>query len=300
MLLFATAGCARRTAYGVRSVKARSPSQANDRTDQRGRQQRLTASHGHIHDRRWSGGWRAGTHQFVEFAAGGLELDRDVVHLCLGQYRRRLSACAEFRATGGRQRYADTRLRLADDAGEAKTGSASIAYTSTTDDNVAATVSPSGQIAATAYGGGASVSVTFATDDGNPATNLQVTTGLSSPPSGWSAPNSFGCPTISAGTPCQLTLNFAPQSSGSGTLTLNYSYYNDAGKAKTGTIDIPYLATSPHLYVTNLWTELDECDIGAGGVLGTCTKTPATGGPQFPSGIAFNGNTASEPSAAAT
>lgn len=50
--------------------------------------------------------------------------------------------------------------------------------------------------------------------------------------------------------------------------------------------------SSLHLYVTNLWTELDVCSFAAGGDLSTCTKTPATGGPTYPSGIAFNGNTA--------
>ena len=51
-------------------------------------------------------------------------------------------------------------------------------------------------------------------------------------------------------------------------------------------------AVSLHVYVTNLWTELDVCNIGSGGDLSTCTRTPATGGPTSPSGIAFSGNTA--------
>lgn len=183
--------------------------------------------------------------------------------------------------------------RYTDNAGEAKTGALSIPYAATTDDSVAGTVSPSGQVTATAGGGGTTVTVTFATDDGNPATNLEVTAGLSSLADGWSGPGSFSCGTISAGTTCRLTLAYAPQYTGSsGTLTLNYSYDNDEGNAETGTIDIPYLAIGPHLYVTNLWTELDECNIGAGGILSACARTPASGGPTYPSGIAFNGNTA--------
>src|SRR6185437_11190039 len=51
-------------------------------------------------------------------------------------------------------------------------------------------------------------------------------------------------------------------------------------------------ANNLHVYVTNLWTELDACAIGSDGILSTCTKTPATGGATYPSGIAFNGNTA--------
>lgn len=180
-----------------------------------------------------------------------------------------------------------------DNAGEAKSGSVSIPYAATTDDSVVGTAAPSGQVTATAGGTGTSVSITFATDDGNPATDLDITGGLGSLPDGWSGPGSFSCGTVSAGTACQLSLAYAPQYTGAGgTLTLNYSYDNDEGNAKTGTIDIPYLATGAHLYVTNLWTQLDECNIGAGGVLSTCAQTPASGGPTYPSGIAFNGNTA--------
>jgi adhesin/invasin len=179
-----------------------------------------------------------------------------------------------------------------DNSGAAKTGSVSIPYTATTDDNVAGTVSPSGQVTANVGGSATSVSVTFATDDGNPASNLEITAGLSSPPSGWSGPGSFSCGTVSAGTACQLALSYAPQYTDNGTLTLSYSYDNDEGNAKTGTINVPYSAIGPHLYVANVWTELDECAIGADSTLSTCARTPSSGGPQYPSGIAFNGNTA--------
>jgi hypothetical protein len=179
-----------------------------------------------------------------------------------------------------------------DNSAEAKTGSVSIPYAATTDDNVAGTVSPSGQVTATAGGSGTNVSVTFATDDGNPATNLKITAGLSSLPTGWSGPGGFNCGTVSAGAACQLPLSYAPTYTDNGTLTLSYSYDNDEGNAKTGTLNVPYLAIGPHLYVTNLWTQLDECNIGAGSVLSTCARTPTSGGPQYPAGIAFNGSTA--------
>jgi hypothetical protein len=61
--------------------------------------------------------------------------------------------------------------------------------------------------------------------------------------------------------------------------------------ADVGTVQIACVS-SLHVYVTNLWTELDACSIGPGGDLSTCAKTPVTGGPTYPSGIAFNGNTA--------
>ena len=47
---------------------------------------------------------------------------------------------------------------------------------------------------------------------------------------------------MSAGTTCQLPLSYAPTAIGSGTLTFGYSYTNDAGFAKTGTVSIAYRA----------------------------------------------------------
>ncbi len=48
-------------------------------------------------------------------------------------------------------------------------------YAATTNDNVVATPSPSGQINAVVGMGSQAVSVTFTTDDGRPATALQLT-----------------------------------------------------------------------------------------------------------------------------
>ncbi len=87
--------------------------------------------------------------------------------------------------------------------------------------------------------------VTFATDDGRPATGLVLTTNLTSLPAGWSsAAGAFSCSGINGGTGCQLSLTYTPPAADSGTLTLAYSYNNDAGQAKTGTVDIPYKATT--------------------------------------------------------
>jgi hypothetical protein len=89
------------------------------------------------------------------------------------------------------------------------------------------------------------VTVTFATDDSNPATALTITSGLSALPAGWtSSSTTFSCATVSDGTVCQLPLTYAPTTVGSGTLTLGFSYTNDAGDAMTGTVSIMYRATS--------------------------------------------------------
>jgi hypothetical protein len=98
------------------------------------------------------------------------------------------------------------------------------------------------------------VTITFATDDGNPAIGvpatsnaLTITSGLNPLPPGWSATSTtFSCLTVSDGTVCQLPLSYAPSAvtSGMQTLTLGYSYVNDAGFANTGTATVGYRAMS--------------------------------------------------------
>jgi len=176
-----------------------------------------------------------------------------------------------------------------DDAGEAKTGSANISFSATTDDNVVYTQSPSGQVNATVNGGGTAVTVTFTTDDGQPATGLSISSGLSSLPGAWSGPGSFSCATLSSGTGCRLALSYAPTTMDSGTLSLGYQYDSDSGSAKSGTVNISYAATAPHLYIPNLFSVLDECTLASDGSLSSCAATPASGGSGSPSGIAFDG-----------
>jgi hypothetical protein len=134
-------------------------------------------------------------------------------------------------------------------AGTASTGSLNVAYAATTNDNAVATVSPTGQIDAVLGQGSQPVSVTFTTDDGRPATALQLTSSLSplpagALPAGWSSTaTTFSCGGFSSGNGCQLPLTYAPTSPGSGTLVLNYTYLNNAGESKTGTVSISYVAT---------------------------------------------------------
>jgi hypothetical protein len=126
--------------------------------------------------------------------------------------------------------------------GAVQTGSTAIVYASTVHDTVSATAAPTGQINAI-VGATQAVALTFTTDDGNPATALSVTT-LTTLPAGWTAAASFTCATVSTGSGCLLPLTFAPSAAGSGTLTLNYSYTDNAGAAKTGTVSLPYASTA--------------------------------------------------------
>jgi hypothetical protein len=128
-------------------------------------------------------------------------------------------------------------------AGTAETGTLDIPYAATTDDNVTGTASPSGQITAVVGAGAANVSVTFTTDDERPATALSITSDLTMLPAGWSSTvDAFACSGLSTGTGCQLNLSYVPPAYASGTLMLNYSYRNNAGLMKTGTVSIPYRA----------------------------------------------------------
>ena len=132
-----------------------------------------------------------------------------------------------------------------DAGGTYNVGSFNVPYAATTNDNVVGTAAPTGQITAVATETTPTVAVTFATDDGRPATALNVTTNLASLPDGWvSGSSPFTCSGVNGGTSCVLSLTFAPQAAANGTLMLAYSYNNDAGEAKTGTVSIPYKATT--------------------------------------------------------
>jgi len=177
-------------------------------------------------------------------------------------------------------------------AGMPKTGTVQVPYVATAQDNVIATVSPTGQITAEIGGSSQAVTVTFTTDDGGTASSFNLTTALNSLPAGWSSTaSSLSCSSVSTGTSCQLPLAYAPTGNGSGTLTLDYGYDDNAGVAKTGTVDIAYEATSPHLYVANLFSNLTVCSFGVNGALSGCAPT-ASGGSASPAGIAFYGDVA--------
>jgi hypothetical protein len=124
-----------------------------------------------------------------------------------------------------------------------KTGTVSIPYRATTDDNVVWTAAPS-SLLAVPTNNSYPVTITFTTDDGNPASALSVTSGLTALPAGWtSAATGFTCASVSAGTACTLSLTYAPTAAATGTVTLGYSYTNDSGSPKSGTAMVPYSAT---------------------------------------------------------
>ena len=128
-------------------------------------------------------------------------------------------------------------------AGTSKTGTATVSYSSTSNDNVVATPSPAGPIAVVT-GGHSTVGITFTTDDGAMATGLSITSGLSTLPPGWSGPATFTCASVSTGSGCVLNVTYAPTAVANSALVLNYAYKNNSGTAKTGSISISYSATT--------------------------------------------------------
>jgi hypothetical protein len=133
-----------------------------------------------------------------------------------------------------------------DAGGTYNVGSFNVPYAATTNDNVVGTVAPSGQISAIVGEASPTVAVTFTTDDGRPATALNVTTDLASLPAGWtSSAGTFTCTEVDGGTAdCVLPLTFTPTAAVNGSLAIAYTYNNNAGEAKTGTVNIPYVATT--------------------------------------------------------
>jgi hypothetical protein len=132
-------------------------------------------------------------------------------------------------------------------AGQEQTpgGTVNIPYAATTTNNVVATSSPIGQVTAALGAGGQPVTVNFTTDDGNAATNLALTTDLSSLPAGWtSTASTFTCAIVSSGNGCQLSLHFAPTAAATGIIALSYTYSDSSGTAQTGTLNVPYSTTT--------------------------------------------------------
>jgi hypothetical protein len=143
-------------------------------------------------------------------------------------------------------------------------GSMTLAYQATTNDNVVPALSSVGQVNATVNSGSQTVTATFTTDDGHPASAFNVTSDPSTLPPGWSPPVASSCATVSAGTPCQLAWVYSPTAPGNGTLTIDYSYDDDSGTPKTSSFNIPYAATANDNVVAAVIPAVSPITLAAG------------------------------------
>jgi hypothetical protein len=172
-----------------------------------------------------------------------------------------------------------------DNAGTAKTGTVSVPYAATAHDNVVGTATPSGPIDLVANST-QTVAITFATDDGHAASSLSMTSGLATLPPGWSGPAAFTCGTLSSGAGCQLSLTYAPTTAGSGTVALTFGYTDNAGSAKTGSVNIAFSARVQHVYVV-AGNGVFLCGIAVDHTLTACSTTGSLSGSN---GLAFSTN----------
>lgn len=122
-----------------------------------------------------------------------------------------------------------------------QTGSTSLTYSATSANNVNAITTPTSPIQEL-IGLSQAVTVTFASDNQQSASNLQVTSGLnklSATNPGWSGPSSFSCTNFKQA--CTLNLTYAPTTSNqNGTVNLTYSYTNSNGTINTATVALVY------------------------------------------------------------
>jgi hypothetical protein len=176
-----------------------------------------------------------------------------------------------------------------DGAGHAQTGSLAIPYAATVHDNIIGTANPASLTVFT--GSTTAVSVTFDTDDGNAASSLALTTDLGTLPAGWSSTSSqFSCASVSTGSACQLNLSYAPTAADSGTLVVNFSYVDNTGAAKTGSVSVVYVATVPHFYYANsITSSVEVCNLASNGSPTGCQDSGGTGF-DYPLGITFQGS----------
>ena len=116
-----------------------------------------------------------------------------------------------------------------------------LSYASTAANNVVAAASQAGEVDAVIGSAAQALNVNFTTDDGTPATALVLTTDLQALPAGWSSTAAtLNCPIVRVGNGCQLPLSFAPTAAAGGTLSLAFSYLDNSGASRTGTIKVPY------------------------------------------------------------
>ena len=133
-----------------------------------------------------------------------------------------------------------------DSRGRQQQGRVGISYSSAAPNSVTTSVAPTGPVQGV-VGSTSTVSVTFASGDGAPDSNVALVTDQRSLPSGWSVQGSaLPCAAVTGTGACQLQLAYAPiAAAASSTLTLAFSYMDDSGAARTGSVAIAYSAVPP-------------------------------------------------------
>jgi hypothetical protein len=165
-----------------------------------------------------------------------------------------------------------------DSQGKQQQSSVGIPYSSAAANSVTTSVAPTGPVQGV-VGLTIAVSVTFESGDGTAASNLALVTDPGSLPSGWSLQSSaLPCATVTGAGSCQLQLAYAPTAAAaSGTLTLEFSYTDDSGAARTGSVAIAYSAVLPAA-VTAAATPVSASATFIGSTAAVSVAFSATGG----------------------
>jgi hypothetical protein len=165
-----------------------------------------------------------------------------------------------------------------DSRGKQQQGSVGIPYSSAAANSVTTSVVPPGPVAGV-VGATNTMTVTFASSDGAAVGNLALVTNPASLPSGWSLQSAvLPCATVTGASACQLQLTYTPTAAATpGTLTLDFTYTDDAGAARTGSVAIGYSAATPAT-VTAAVTPFDANSTYVGSTAAVGVVFSATGG----------------------
>lgn len=170
----------------------------------------------------------------------------------------------------------DLAYRYLDSSGAPRTGTARVDYSATLAGTVSASLNASTPLVVKP-GGKKEITVRFAASDGVRAGALYLSTDPANTP-GWSVkPGWQGCATVEGNDSCSLTLVFAPTVVlGPGALSLTYTYLNNIGEARSGSMEIAYSSRVYEAYIADYGEDnkpggVRLCTINADGSLANCT-----------------------------
>jgi hypothetical protein len=132
-----------------------------------------------------------------------------------------------------------------DSTGAAKSGSLAVNYSALAANAASVSIAPSAVLRAV-VGTISTLTVSFATNDGSLASNLQLATDML--PAGWSSSVPvLDCPSFGAGSACGLQLYYQPAAAtASSSFKLAYRYTDSAGMPQMAAVAISYSALAPN------------------------------------------------------
>lgn len=172
----------------------------------------------------------------------------------------------------------DLAYSYVDSSGALRSGTANLAYSAIRPGSVIATLDASGPLLVRP-GERKEITVRFEAGDGARASALRLGADPANTP-GWSIrPGWQGCATVEGSDSCSLTLVFAPSLVlGPGTLSLPYTYVDNIGEARSGSVDIDYASRLYEAYIADYSNDASGgvrlCTIDVDGGLSHCTAAP--------------------------